>query len=402
VTAFADEEIAAIVDVAARSLDPKLECEYLSERRAVRLVRNSPEGKTSLILTLVSLFSRISSLPREQWHEKVRSMLRQVLSLKGLLPDVLLESLKFQVRTRFFLEQRRSETESMGGHEQAEILLPKGSLYLEVVADLGDWVASARADMLDDIGINEDEAIQYADAAIRRIIDGDPWEEVEKGVWLSRYRDSFDFARLVSAAEDMRYPFQGVPTVFCPVYSTCLITNSTERNTIAKMINVGNQLSIDQEPFSQMLWTMAGDGKWTEWRPVSDIALQRLAATQGVLETCRQYNSMRGRIQEIKGRHFEVAEVLLVEECDMLAICSMYLIDRKNCIPRTDLVGIADSARSGEDFLLRVISWKELEERLAETGLKPIAGVHPEWFYIDQPLSLEARERLVGPASQSD
>jgi hypothetical protein len=392
---YTEKKCAKDIGKVAESIDPSLKHTYLPQSREVKLVStNDDTGRPNMVF-VGNIFLTVSKLPRKQRLRTIEALLREVMTPTELSPDELMESLSLRVRTDFEIEFRIPHEEQMGQEAPPPISKRRGELQLEVVFDREETIAIARPDDLAEIGVSEDEAVRMATAKIRRATDGNQWDKFHESIWMSRYQDDYDFARLVAAEDFGRFPFDGPPIVFAPSHSICLATDSTDTEVLLKMMEIGIKSSANHRPFCQLLWTLEDGCGWKEWRPDESSESWGVAQLQTKREASSRYKIMKDYLDRSLVEDAFVATFQARQDGDGLASFSVYTLDVPSYLPRTDFVGIVDPGGLPERVtVIGRVDWDEFEKILGIGTIEQVEDLNPPWYRIMQKLDTGQKERL--------
>jgi hypothetical protein len=392
---YTEKKCAKDIGKVAESIDPSLKHTYLPQSREVKLVSTDDDTGRPFAVFLGNIFLNVSKLPRKERLRTIEALLREVMTPTELSPDELMESLSLRVRTDFEIEFRIRDNELVGQEAPPPISRGRGELQLEVVFDRDETVSIARPDDLAKIGVSGDEAVRMATAKIRRSTGGDQWQKFDESIWMSRYQDDYDFARLVAAEEFGEFPFDGPPIVFAPSHSICLATNSTDTEVLLKMTEIGNKSSAKHRPFCQLLWTLEDGCDWQEWRPDDASESWGVAQLQTKREAINRYKRMKDYLdRSLVGDAF-VATFQAMRDDDGLTSISAYTLDVPSYLPRTDFVGVVDPGGLPERVtVIGRVDWDEFEKSLGIGTIEQVEDLNPPWYRIMQKLDAGQKERL--------
>ncbi|MCP4193832.1 MAG: hypothetical protein GY768_24755 [Planctomycetaceae bacterium] len=391
---YTEKKFAKDVGKVAKSIDPSLEYTYLPEMREVKLTSPDDDSVGPFTVFLGNIFLKVSELPKKERLPTIEAFLREVITPTELSPDELLESLALRVRTDFEIDFRNRHIELMGHEAPPSISMRRGELLVEVVSDRDESVSIARSDDLAEIGVSEDEAVRLATAKIRRITGDDQWEKIDGSIWISRYQDDYDFARLVAAEDFGQFPFKGKPIVFVPSHSICLATDSTDTDVLLKMTETGNESAVNHRPFCQLLWTLGEDCNWMEWRPGEASESWGVAQLQAMRETISKYEEMKDYLERSLVEDVFVATFQAMQDDDGLTCYSVYTLDLPSYLPRTDFVAIVDPGLPEDQTVIGRVDWNEFEKNLGFGAIEQVEDLNPPWYRIMQKLDAAQKERL--------
>ena len=388
---YTEKKLARDIEKAAKKINPDFRSVYLPENREVNLSLPGEDDSETRTFFLGNLFLKFSKMSRIERRGSIESYLRDSLIDKELSPDEWMASLALQVRTKFEIEHRNRHIELKRKPPQS-ILFERGQLVVEVVTDSTETMAITQVDDLVKMGVTREEAIRIATAAIRRSTHPDQWENVGESIWVSSYQDDYDFARLVIADEDLRFPFAGTPIVFSPSRSICLATDSANADVLSKMIDAGNQASSSHRLFSQLLWTRGDDNHWEHWKPDETSDASQLVALQVVRETLTQYEETKKYLERSITDDVFIASYTAIENDHGITCYSVYTLDLPSYLPRTDLVMIVDPERPEGESVIGQLDWSQFESCCED--LLVIHDITPAWYRILNPLGSAQKKRM--------
>ena len=392
---YTEKKLAKDIGRVAESIDPSLDYEYLPESREVKLTSRDDEPGGPFSVFLGNIFLKVSELPKKQRLPTIEAFLREVLTPKELSPDELMESLALRVRTDFEIDFRNRNLELMGYDATPSVTVRRGDLLIEIVSDREESVSIASADDLAGIGVAEDEALRMAAAKLRRGTGDDQWEKVDESIWISRYQDDYDFARLVAAEDFGRFPFAEPPIVFAPSHSICLVTSSTAADVLTRMVEIGNEYSASHRPFSQLLWTPDDDAGWKEWKPDPESGASSVAGLQAIRETVGQYDESKDYLERsLGGEDVFVATFQAIQNDDGLTCYCVYTFDIPSYLPLADSVAIVDPELPEDQTVVGHVDWEEFAEIVGSESLDQIDEMTPPWYRLMQPLDERRKDRI--------
>lgn len=388
---FTEGKLAREIGRVAHRIDPLLSFDYLPTKSEVTLTKANADGSSGKFkLYLGNLFPKISKLSRKDRIPAIEEYLRGVLEPEELSPDQLVNSLALRIRTGFEIDVRIRQFELLGQEAEPSIIMPQGDLLIEVVSDREGAVSMTPKGDLAKIGVSDKEAIQIATAKLRQHTDVDQWELIDDLIWLSRYQDDYDFARLVAAGEYRRFPFEGTPIVFAPSHTICLVTTTMDDSVLARMTDIGNAAAAEHRPFSQLLWTLRPDGTWGRLQPQES----KVAALQAALETISQYEETKEYLEQAITDDVFIAGYHAYQNNEELASYCTYTLDLPSYLPQTDFVAIVNSELANDDGIVGRVDWAEFVGAIGSESIERVVGLEPAWFRVQDALPQEQKERL--------
>lgn len=392
---YTEKKLARDIGRVAESIDPSMSWEYLPASREVKLTSGDNNTSAPCTVFLGNLFLKVSELARKDRIPTIEAFLTELLTPRELSPAEILESLALRVRTEFELDLRGRHLALLGHDAPPSAHFRRGDLVVEIVSDREESVSVARTDDLAEIGVNADEAFRIAAAKLRRATGEEQWEAVDNSIWLSRYQDDYDFARLVAAEDAVKFPFDGMPIVFAPSHSICLASSSAHPDVLTRMVDIGNEFSASHRPFCQLLWTKGDGTEWRVWHSEADTAAAEVSHLQIMRENVRQYSESSEHLEQALGNEdIFIAAFQPIENDDGLSCYCVYPLDIPTYLPRADFVAIVDPALGENDNLVGRIDWKDFEEIVGLELLNPIDDMNPHWFRLVQPLDDGRKDQI--------
>lgn len=399
---YTEKKLAKDIGRVAESIDPALRYTYSPADREVRITSSKSEAFGPYTVFLGNLILKISALPRKERHPVIAAFVRELLAPKRLSPDELMNTLALRVRTDFEIKIRNRHLEIRGGHAIPTVVSRRGELSVEIVSNQAESVSIVKPEDLAKIGVTEGEAMRIASARLRRATGESQWREIERSIWKSSYEDDFDFARLVAAEGDEKFPFAGQPIVFSPSHSICLATDSASPDVLTRMVDLGVESASNHRPFSQLLWTRGGRGEWRVWQPDRASEAWDAARLQQVRETVTRYVESKELFERLLGEETFVAGYKVIRnEHGLTSVCA-YTFDVPSYIPGTEFVAIVDPGRPERESVVGRVTWQEFEQCLGPTALERVEDFEPAWFRMMSPLDDSAKDRLRQMAQSID
>jgi len=391
---YTEKKLAKDIGRVAESIDPALRYTYSPENREVRITSSKSDSVGPYTVFLGNLILKISALPRKERHPAIAAFLQDLLAPKSLSPDELMNSLALRVRTDYEIKIRNRQLEIRGGHAIPSVVSRRGELSVEIVSDRAESVSIVKPEDLAKIGVTEGEAMGIASARLRRATGESQWRKVEASIWKSNYEDDYDFARVVAAEGDEKFPFEGQPIVFSPSHSICLVTDSASPDVLTRMVDLGNESASNHRPFCQLLWTRGGRGEWCVWQPDRASKAWDAARLQQVRETVTRYVESKELLERLLGEETFVASYKAIRnEHGLTSVCA-YTFDVPSYLPVTESVAIVDPGRPEGETVVGRVTWREFEQCLGPTALERAEDIEPAWFRVMSALDDTAKDRL--------
>jgi len=294
---------------------------------------------------LQNLFQQCKGLSRAQRQERINQTVSENLVREERSIDDRIQHLRLRARTPEIIAYQKAMLAADGISFSATTFGSQG-MMVELVEDSKTQVAGVSEEALQELGLNKEEAFKIAVAAHVRESNSDSWEPVEN-IWISKYQDDYDFARLIAAGTNVMLPFEISDVVlFAPTHSDCIISNKHDSDTLQRMIDVGEKLSGEDRVLSKRLWTMNVAGQWVHYENNQNADTARIVKLQQVLDDSLNYQDQKTALDsqhEKTGKDIYVANYMGLQNKvgDIISNCT-YTIDLPTLLPKTDWVSIYD------------------------------------------------------------
>lgn len=359
---YSEKKLAKEIHKYALNFDGSIVFKYSENTNEVLLYRGGDVNSKPISMFLGNLFLKLKEQNRKQREESLLNLLGQLFSERELSPEELKETLAIRVRSEFELNFQESFMKSKDPDAPCFISRKVGELYLQLVSDGDEAVKSVNREQLEAAELSVDDAFRLATVNLARATDLEQWRLYEDGIWFSTYEDDYDFARLVTAGKDVRFPFEGRPVVYSPSHSICLVTNSADSKTLSRMVEIGEEHSANHRPLDQRFWSVFDDYSWQAWAPNEGCEGHNEAFTQNVKELAHQYSEQKDPLQERVGDDIYVAEYRAFMVEDKARSHAVYTIDLPTYLPQTGDVVLYDSSKGSDGEILGKLSWERFLE----------------------------------------
>lgn len=161
---------------------------------------------------------------------------------------------------------------------------------LELGLDDEQAVKIVNQSILEDLGLSFNEAMSIAKKNLFTLGEN-PFEEIAEGVYVSRFGDDHDAARILFEDEIRQLSVKGLPVAFVATASTMLVCGSQDIETLASLQPMLEQAGEDRRPLSWYPLILSDQG-WQDWSPEEseDLAPVKNLIT---LETLDQYKTQK-------------------------------------------------------------------------------------------------------------
>ena len=384
---YSEKKLAKDIIRIAVNLDPELSGRYAADTLTVSFCRSTDPDTTSHSVFLGNLYNKVKDMNSRDREAALQTFMSDALNPRELSSDELIASLALRTRSPFELNLRRQILKAHGDVPEA-VCFGGGELLLELVSDGAESIATVSQDDLMTHGISAKDAYKTAVATLTRATDHDQWAVADRDIWVSRYEDDYDFARLIVAGEHIKLPFDEPPVLFSPSHSVCLVTNRPDADTLTRMVGIGEQLAESHRSFSQYLWVMTGNHRWDRWLPAPQDDGAKTADVQAARELLSQYTDQKdvldGQLEAREEDSF-VASLSVYDRPEGLRSFCTYTLNLPSYLPQADQVAIVDPDGSEETALLGTLPWDRFVSLLGDS-LKPMPEWLPARFDLTAPL----------------
>jgi len=190
---------------------------------------------------------------------------------------------------RYYLSpDKRKEFESI--HQELT-----DNFVLELGLDDEQAVQIVNKSILEDLDLSFAEAMAIAKKNLFTLGDN-PFEAVSDGIYVSRFSDDHDAARILFEDEIRQLEVKGLPVVFVATASTMLVCGSQDIETLASLQPLLEKAGEGRRPLSWYPLILTEQG-WRDWTPeeTEEYAPVRNLIT---LETLDQYKTQKDALDK--------------------------------------------------------------------------------------------------------
>ena len=257
-----------------------------------------------------------------------------------------------------------------------------GQLFFDLTVDYGSSLSTPPKSDLINAGGGSETVLDMALQNLKAISKGTHWEEVCPHIWYSTYEDDYDAARLVCLYPEYDLP-DGVnnPIAYMPSHSDCLITDKDDPETLALMVQKGDEWAANSRNLSKTLW----QNKKSGWEPVKlSKSHPSFAFTENQkrMEDSTFYNEQKELLENKflnENQDIFIASVLLYEDKDkgLTFSCSVLSFGIETLLPKTERVAFVDPERPDEEQFLGMLEWDEFVNLIGQEKLSPFKSLNP-------------------------
>ena len=192
---------------------------------------------------------------------------------------------------------------------------------------------------LDDWNVTLDQALKDATDNLRDRTDPNLLSEEAPDVYVGRWGDSYESARMLLTDLVYRLSVDGDPVVFVPNRNSFWVTGKDNPTALAKLLQLGEKSHFGAHPLSPNLYSL-DDGMWRLYIP-NDVALRKswlaIKRRRDALDYTQQKESLDA-IHEKEDRYIFVANCRIFERKDgtgLMSACS-WARGVDSLLPKTD------------------------------------------------------------------
>ncbi|TDF41578.1 hypothetical protein EYS14_01620 [Alteromonadaceae bacterium M269] len=368
---------------------------YNKNQREITVRNKGDDESGAGIIFLGNIFEKVKNLSKTERVRIIEDFVSTTKLFETLDPEVFMASLALRARTPYDISIRNMLTHRHTKEPFSSTYYEAGGMFLELVFDTEENVSNVTDTKLKEAELSVDEAYKIAAARLHRATDAAQWQQVDDRIWVSSYRDDYDIARIIAAKDENKFPFDDIPVLFFPSHSVCLITNTQDAETVNKLINYGNQLSQDERPLSQELWTIKSDGIY----PLdlgANPQIEEIVQLQRYQEESIQYDGQQGilnRNLEDKDDYFVAGYKVYKGDEGLYSQC-VYSINLPTLLPKAEKVAIVDPEDLNEDTSIwGLMNWEQFETILGDSMVK-MTDLIPDRYELLEPISEKQKEEL--------
>ncbi len=281
--------------------------------------------------------------------------------------------------------------------ENSRTLINHNGLTLELIEDSPSSIRNITKEQLEEHGLSLKEAFEQAKLNLQDTIGDNNWHKMADSIWISHNEDDFDFARLVTFFPEIEMPFKSTPKAYAPSHAICLITDKSDPETLQKMVQIGDELSVEHRTLSKRLWHF-NDGKWTEFLPSTSHPAYAFAKRQSIIEEINNYDEQKTvieRILEQKEQDIFVASLNAYSDDDgNLFTSAVVTIDVQTYLPKADMISLVELKGEDEDADINSMNWEAFVKAMGAENLKTLPDLSPIRYDLTKPLTEEQIKAL--------
>jgi len=356
---------------------------------------------------LGNLRLRTQDMSQSDREAFMRTFLGHVSQETEITPEILRENLYMRNRTpeEFSNRQVLMAPDKKDDEPFEPIIIAKGDMLFEPVLDFDNAIQPMNVKIMREHGFAFDEFVQMAGQNLLRATPEQAdthWELIEEDIWISKLNDDYDAARLFLFPEQLALPVKEPVISYAPSHSVCLITSRADTETLAQMIELGNQSAEAHRPLSRALWQQTETG----WARMKSDDRNSVDGRAYLIEMLSAYDDQADILQQ----HFEktqqdihVAKIITRSQDNAngesnIETLSVF-IGQGSYLPKTDIVVLAFEPDLKKDDEMWEVAWDKFVEIIGEKNLPIHPDYRPErYMYLDT-LSQEKIDALRASAT---
>jgi hypothetical protein len=258
-------------------------------------------------------------------------------------------------------------------------------LALEIVYDLPTAVMSLAPDRLEAWGLSLDEAVRTARANLRERTPG-TFEELEPGVFISPWQDTYDSSRLVLVELITRLDVRGDPVALLPHRDHLFLTGSDDERGLGRAADLAAPLLEDHRRVTgrACVWR---DGRWQPFVPPEGHPHRNRFAELRMQTDAGNYDEQKSVLEgqaEARGDDVFVASVLVMtddETGESASLCT-WTDGVPTLLPRADQIAFVTPGRTEEETRIMRVPWDHAAS-VMHHAMQP-QGLVPERWRVDR------------------
>lgn len=312
------------------------------------------------IINLQNFFLEYSNAPKTDREDRLRVMVRAVLSHKKELPEEYDDAsydLRPKIWTRVTFDKLALQQKVEGGRPPDIPLMEVGShLYATVVYDLPESVRSISSDSFEEWGVSFYEALEVAQQNL--LEDNFAFASIGDRLYTSLSGDSYDSSRILLIDLIRKLEVDGDHIAMIPNRDTLLITGSDDDEGLEMMVNLAEKALENPRPMIAHAMRLDGN-TWVDWKPQPTHPvynrLRRLELNWHGVEYADQKELLEQLVEQERQDRF-IASFSAVEKDDDATSYCVWSEGVLTWLPQTNVVVFF---REGEDVVASA-AWEDV------------------------------------------
>ena len=319
--------------------------------------------------------------------------------------DLTLETLKSflltRVRTSSELGLRDFILSSMSSEaKNREFFSVKiGELFFDLTVDYGSSLSTPPKSDLINAGGGDEAVLDIALQNLKKISQGVHWQKVSPHIWYSTYEDDYDAARLVCLYPEYDLP-DGVnnPIAYMPSHSDCLITDKDDPETLALLIQKGDEFAGNSRKLSKALWYNKNAG-WHSLKLDETHPSHSIVQNQWTMETASFYEEQKEQLENAllkENKDIFVASVMMAKEegNETIFSYSVLTFGVDTLLPKTDRIAFVDPDKPEKEQFLGMMPWHAFAEILGADNFTRYESLTPVRFHFPNGVKKDGRPKI--------
>jgi hypothetical protein len=268
------------------------------------------------------------------------------------------------------------------------------SLGAGLVYDLRESMVQVQQHSLEEWKVTFDQAFEIAYQNLREVSQV-RLEQVERGVWMSPWRDNYDPSRMLLTDFIRDHEVVGDPVVMIPNRGTLLLAGSGDADALGKLAAMAEEAYENPRSISGMAFRLDSDDKWVPFLPgESQPHYERFKMLQ-VKSVGGDYGDQAealNALHEKTGKDIFVASFSAMRKQDTGEIRS-YCVWSEGVVaylPKTDDIFFFRAKGSDDGEIVATVPWEQAQAVLGER-IKAV-GLYPERYLVE---GFPSEEQLV-------
>lgn len=375
-----------------KKISPSLNPIYEPKENQVQYKHNGKDG----FVYLGNIYNHLKSKSKQERFEYLHSFISSSLEESEITyensADLLIPRLKSkaEISNRLMHISRLDATPP--SYFTSEFT---NSFAWELGIDTGASIKIVSSDILEQLTLTNEEAMAIAKKNLFSISDNNMFREIEKGVYLSRYEDDHDAARILMTDVISRLEVNGYPIAFVPAAKALLICGSEDVTILNNIHNILDRLSENCRPLSRQPLILI-DGVWQDFIP--ENTEQFVAVMNQIkIEEYRSYDEQKAQINalhESKNIDIFVSSYLLYEkkESESYVSSTTWSESVHSWIPKADTISFVTND-DGDGTFIGQVNFADVITNFPAL-MKPL-GYFPELYEVIEFPNKSELEKLI-------
>lgn len=374
------------------------------EAEEFRLVSS---GERTLVINLENGYRAYCKAPRTQRARVVTAFIQSMTAPE--LPASFAAaraSLRPLIRSRATLEYLRLMPGTLPGPNTKPYIDASAPFSADAVmmlaCDSERSIQTLSGATLEEWGVSFEQAWTVAVDNLRDMTVSS-FEQVQPGIYLGGWNDSYETSRLLFSDLFYRLPLGGEPVVMAPSRNKLLAASANNRDALIGMLALARTLAEQEGRQVSALMYCFKEGKPVEYLP-DDANVADLADGLKKLFLADDYQSQKDQLDkanEASRQDVFVATYILTQskETGRLRSYGVWSDQVDTLLPEVDLVALRSVHEESGEPEVRVVEWSELRQHVKE--LQHSEQGYPARYRLQHFPSRELLERLTCVDMQS-